>query len=457
MNHLKDAIGKIARPLPRLGLGATPLVEESAGRISPRDGVDQKRAHKDYDALAHDFRDRLWAASPLSGRELRDAAWCLWATTPALADQAAVLRILLKGIERHERRGPGRVLASSYMVSFDRDRPGIEDVSASLRRIADRLGRPWTGLQRDMNLFHWRDGPQAVARRALDRRTSPTAILRDGGLGTLIARSGFAKTCTAAALDQLAGKAHIDADDRLTLVRDLALDDDGRLLFDEHAPLLANALTSPFGDTLPDKKVRDRYLDVLLNLFKDPRLPQHGWTRMPGAAERVRRWLTEQTLRQFLDVVDQVAKERMWKYRRAFWEAVYDQDLISEAWVVFERRGASTARRSFGEKICFAGFDGTVQAGHAVLLLRIGRAVVAEWSHDGRCIIWDDAERAAAPKLYQGRYSPNGLRVPAGPAGNSVFSCVHHGADLYRWQGKVAKKIKEITNTRIPQSAYEVH
>ena len=458
MNHLKDAIGRIAGPLPPLRLEPTPRVVEVASRLPPGDGADQRRPHRDYDALAHDFRDRLSAARSLNGKELRDAAWCLWTTNPALADDPVILATLLERFERHERKPPGRALASSYVTSFEPDRPGIEDVSATLQRIADRLGRPWARLHRDMRLFHMRDGPQTVARQALDRRTPPTAILREGGLSIRNAESDFATACAAAALDQLTGMEVVKADERLDLVRKLALDQDGKLIFDKHAPSVARALVRPFGDGPPPRAVRDRYLDVLLNLFKDPRLPQHGWARMPDEAERVRRWLTEQTLRQFLDVVDRVAEERMWKYRRAFWEAVYQEELISEAWVVFERQGARMARQAFGKDISFAIFDrrGTIQAGHAVLLLRIGRGMVAEWSHNGKCVIWDDADSPDAPILYRRDYSPDELRAAPGPIDDRIFACVHHSASTYGWQKKVAAKIEAITNVRIRQAAYEV-
>ena len=34
-----------------------------------------------------------------------------------------------------------------------------------------------------------------------------------------------------------------------------------------------------------------------------------------------RRWLVKVALDQFLDVIDKLAAERMWRYRRAFWMA----------------------------------------------------------------------------------------------------------------------------------------
>lgn len=196
---------------------------------------------------------------------------------------------------------------------------------------------------------------------------------------------------------------------------------------------------------------------LLLELFKDPRLPGARWSRMPQAADIVRRWLTEQSLRQFLDIVDEVALERMWVYRRAFWEAVYRADLISEAWVVFDDAGSRAARRAFGKDVSFATFDGSVQTGHAVLLLRVGRGLVAEWSHNGKCNIWNDAEDRSAPKLYGPTYSPFNLRSHGDLSlQRSTFAVSHMSHEgPGSWQRKVAAKLHQMTGVRLQPSYWE--
>ena len=460
MSHLKKALRSLeARGLAPIKLSAVPAVTSAAERVPEPDGTGSPSEGKDYDALARAFLARMSTSKQFTSKELRDAAWCLWVTTPALAEHPLALRTTLDRIEGSERKAPGRALASSFIASFMPQRPGIPEASEVLARMAQRLGRPWAELQRELGLFHWRTGPGNVARRALDARTSPTAILRSGGLGALNSQSGYARTCADEALKQLALGATVPPEDRLSLVRNLALGPNGKPIFNEQGPLVADALVLPFGDALPEKHIRDRYLAVLLDLFKDPRLPGGRWSRMPKAAETVRRWLTEQSLRQFLDIVDEVAVERMWVFRRAFWEAVYQEDLISEAWVVFERSGASAARRAYGKDVSFATFDGSVQSGHAVLLLRIGRGVVAEWSHMGKCIIWNDAEAKDAPRLYQDRYSPHLLRAPLATDAidRSVFAVTHwphEGSNS--WQRKVAAKLHQMTGVRISPSRYEI-
>jgi hypothetical protein len=127
---------------------------------------------------------------------------------------------------------------------------------------------------------------------------------------------------------------------------------------------------------------------------------------------------------------------------------------------VFGPLGANAARRAFGKEISFATFNGGLtDKGQAVLLLRIGRAVVAEWSHSGRCIIWNDAEAREAPTLHASTYNAAALRAPNGESSNladPVFAITHSGAESYHWQTKVAGKLHQMTGIRISQSQYQV-
>lgn len=463
MSLLKDAIRSIgSRPLAPLRFPERTAVEAAAARL-PDGTSDGPRKGRNYDEIAGELLRRIGTGEvcpQLTSKEARDAAWCLWATTPALADHPGPLRCILNAVEAAPRQSPGRALAAAYMSAYAPDRAGIQEASAVLERLTARLGRPWTGLHDAYRLFHHREGPDRVARRALAERTSPTAVLRAGGLGALDGRSGFARACTGALLAEIARDAGSEPRDRLALVQRVALGPEGRLLFDEHAPLVADALTKPFRDALPEKDVRDAYLSVLLALFKDPRLYPGNWARMPEAADTVRRWLTEQSLRQFLDIVGRGIQDQqhMWAPRRRFWEAVYEAGLISQAWVVFEPAGQQLARRVFGRTASFGAFGG-VQAGQAVLLLQVGRGLVIEWSHTGRCIIYNDAEAARVPKLYRKEYDAFELRAPDGATdnvGRSVFAVRHWPHEGQNsWQRKVAAKLHQMTGVRLRPEQFE--
>jgi EH_Signature domain len=440
------AISRTAREAEKIGSAAS--------------GSDSPKPSKNYNHVARGILEKVISTGELTRREARDAAWCLWETMPALASNSPTVTSLIKATETSGRRQPFRALASSYMASYAPDRSRIEDISALLMRFAGSMGKPWAPLQDELNLFHVVEGPQNLARMAVERSMSPTEVLSGYGLGAVNAQSGFAKCCIASALEQMRDGKEPRHEVRLQWVKTFALRDGRELLFQEHGPLVADALLLPFGDTTPEGGVSDKFLAILLRLFGDPRSQPAKWTRMREAAAIVRRWLTKQSLRQFLEVVDRTAVARMWKHRRAFWGAVYDRGLISDAWVVFAPLGADVARRTFGKEISFATFDGgSVEKGHAVLLLRIGRGVVAEWSHSGRCIIWNDAEARGAPALHASTYHAAALRSPNGESPNladPVFAITHSGAEVYAWQARVAGKLHQMTGVRISQSQYQV-
>ena len=138
---------------------------------------------------------------------------------------------------------------------------------------------------------------------------------------------------------------HVEPSEHLQKVKTWGLRPDKTIAFEQHRGVLVDALVLPFAEPTPSKQVRDNYLGFLVSNFGDPRLHSGRWTQMPSSGRVVRRWLTDQSLRQFLDVLDDSALEHQWKYRRAFWEAVYRKNLIAEAWVIFDRVGAQRARR----------------------------------------------------------------------------------------------------------------
>jgi EH_Signature domain len=442
-----------------LALPEVSLTARAAERIvSPVSSSEGPKPSLDYNVVAAEIMTKAAATGALTRREARQAAWCLWETDPALASSSRTMASLVKATETSGTKQPFRTLASSYMTSYAPDRKAIGTISALLVRHAHRMGKPWAPLQHDFNLFHVVEGPRNLARIAVERGTSPTEVLSAYGLGAVNAQSGFARYCIAKALEAMRDGQEPRHDVRLRWVKTFALRNERELLFQEHGPLVTDALLIPFGDTAPAEAVTDRFSEILLRLFGDPRLQPARWARMRAAAAIVRRWLTKQSLTQFLEVVDQIAVDRMWKHRRAFWGAVYDQGLILDAWVVFGPKGADVARRAFGKDISFATFSGIVAAGHAVLLLRIGQGVVAEWSHNGRCIIWSDAQARGAPALHAPAYDVAALRASKATSKPtaSVFAIAHSRPESYHWQTRVAEKLEQMTGVGIDQSRYRV-
>src|SRR5690606_18017512 len=100
-----------------------------------------------------------------------------------------------------------------------------------------------------------------------------------------------------------------------------------------------------------------------------------------------------------------------------------------------------------------------IRAGHTVLFLKIGRGIVAEWSHVGACNIWSDADLSDAPKMYKRMYTADEVQLTDSVGtelDSNRFRIWHRKPKRYVWQDKVAAKIQYMTGHRIPQSSYAV-
>ncbi|WP_455269280.1 EH signature domain-containing protein [Rhizobium herbae] len=401
----------------------------------------------------------------LTPKQLRDAIWCLWETKPALAAEPAALAAIVEGVTMSAKRKPFRNLAAVYLVQFRPDRPGLDTVSAVLQRLASKWGDPWASHQQKYTLYDPARGPRNIAAKAITDSVSPTEALKSIDLGALDAQSGFSEEITRNLLVELANGTVFDHARRLEKVKTVALDARGEPLFKSLDLEIAEALMMPFLGKAPERLIKDIFLNFIVSIFRDPRIYPMRWQRFPHIKALVISWLTEQSLRQFLDIVgrtiDDPADAEMWKYRRAFWEAAHRKGIIKGAWVVFADDGALRARHSFGNNAGFGIFGGRggkqIQRTHAVLLLEIGKGVVADWSHDGKVNVWSDAEERGAPKLYLPKYSSADVSISSSRYDQDTpryLVKTHHAPKSYNWQRVVAQRIYQMTNTRLSDSEY---
>ncbi|MBY3186677.1 hypothetical protein HFO24_34365 [Rhizobium laguerreae] len=424
---------------------------------------DPKRKTTSMNEIAERNLAMLRAGMTLSLTELRDSIWCLWNATPALAEHPDVLERIIGAVAESDKRKLFRALATVYLVQFRSDRPGLGRISDTLQRYASRWGEPWAAYQRNYALYDPTLGPKNIANLALRENASPSEVMRSLGFGALDAQSGFTEAITRDLLTELANGAEPDHMRRLAKVRSYALDARDDLIFKGLDIEIAEALMRPFFGKSPERSIKDIFLNLIVAIFKDPRIYPGRWARFPHIKALVISWLTEQSLRQFLDIVGRTIDDRddqkMWRYRRAFWEAAHRKGIIKGAWVVFAEDGARLARKSFGNNADFGTFNGGkgVQRTHAVLLLEVGRGIVADWSHDGKVNIWSDAAEQGAPKLYQRHYSSDEVTISRGRSDVDTpryLVKTHSSPKTYSWQRVVADRIFKMTNTRLHESDY---
>lgn len=438
-----------------------PVPEQSAVQRSTSklpDDIGSLRPPKDYDALSMRLASSLRSGAKLKPRQARDGAWCLWGTREEIAADPKTLEPFLRQLRELKHKGASRALALSYLISFHEDRPGLSAVASALRDLTDILGRPFDGLADRFRIFDTEAGPARVAKAAFENRQSPRDVLAAHGLRMeLVLGGGFVEPCTRLALELTANDRRFPPTDRLKFVEVLSLRLETKgLNYPSHKSLVADALLLPFEQEEPDKEIRDKTLNLLTSIegIGDPRTNGGNWVNMPEARDIAISWLTEQALRQFLDVVQAVNPNPNWHYRRRFWEAMHDNEVITAAWVVLDHMGTGEARRRFGNETRFGVFrSGSVQSGHAVLLLRIGNGVCAEWSFNGKCRFWSDYTSDGAPQLYQTGYDSEFLKTGKRyPPVLEVIHLPHTGRNA--WQHKVASQIGKMTGLRVSARDY---
>jgi len=398
-------------------------------------------------------------------RDINLAPWCLWDGERPIAREDDIFGTLLDYIRSSERKSIFRRLASVYIVRFDPEEAtqpfsALNKVADTLRDLASRLSGPLSDASRHLNLFDPSKAPRIIADIALDRKSSPSQILSDFGIQNLGAESGLAEAAFLAGLDRLKSDKSYSAQARLLVIQSWGTRPNGTIIFDHRRGAYVDALVSPLDGQDVDRTIMESYLKFLIEQFGDPRLRPGRWLPM-NSTPTVLKWLTSLSLRQFLDVVDQGAFDFQWRYRRAFWEAVHRRGLIDDAWVIFDEFGDHTAKKLFDVKAPYARWGGggskQIQRGHAVLLLKIGRGIVAEWSHNGRCNIWHDRTDPTAPHLSKRSYNSDEVRVRSlGTQKFKVSEITHAGSEGYNWQAKVANEIFLLTNMRVMESEYRV-
>ncbi|WGS18961.1 MULTISPECIES: EH signature domain-containing protein [unclassified Bradyrhizobium] len=459
----RDAL-KARRRLPPPLCGPT-AVARLLSTLSARPSGEFAKPTVDLNAVAERFVYQLSRGGEPTVGDWNKITWCIWTTKPAIAEYNGALEAVLARVAEMRRKRPYRQLASVYLMEFAPNRPQLDRISYVLSSFAPVAGEPWIGLNARYDIFNGAARIVQLAQAALGKQLNVQAFLETIGLSSSFAEGEFAAFMHAAGLKILQGAPIVAAPERLDIIRRWCLGPDDRLIFPVWRKEMARALTLPFGNALPAQADRDLISNFLVGRFGDPRINGAQWIGLDDVADILKRWLTEQSLRQFFDVVDRIAPDGAWKYRRKFWLAFHNHGLIRNAWVVFGEDGAAEARSAFGREAPFGVFNyggrKAVQRGHAVLLLDFGQCIVADWSYNGFCNIWPNNSRAKPPGLNLRAYSSDDVRRPV-PTDRTEQSLTRHdifghgGSENYVWQNRVARRLQELTGVRIPQSEYTV-
>jgi hypothetical protein len=406
----------------------------------------------DYRSLLQKLREVAisGAVRDLTYREMRLAASCLFEGSPNLADNKPFLEVYLDSLRSLHSRLTLKRLIYSYLLHFHPKNDAIRRIGEFLQDAVSRVNWDWRERAQLYRLFDPSQAPQQLASLAAES-TSPRKELEKAGLSGQLLYGGLTAYVYLNSLNiiqrKLATEPSIeDVNRAIAWVQG----DDGKLLFLAQRGHLANALLLPFAENDPNDEIQRRVQNFFLEQFGDPRIDQAPWISVEETAIDVMvRWIAQATLEQFLKVVDRVAARQQWDYRRSFWGAYIERRVVTNSWVAFGSSGAQVAKQLSKDatgkmSLRYAALEGAA-SDQAVLLLRIGDLVVADWSHNGRLRIWRRGNENA-PEFHRPHYLAQNLRT------NSDFDTVHLPPD--GWQARAEAYIRKHTNIRLAEKDY---
>lgn len=342
-------------------------------------------------------------------------------------------------------------LLREFLYHYPLSAPSFDEYRESLEQLL-LLEAPSTRLWRQRAQHYSlleRDGPKRFA--FIWKSAPDTAhILGDAGLTGQLARCGFLREVQREALAAIQQELSAQHCGVHNLERVFALlEHEGQLRFDSDRGQMADALLLPFRSETPAADVKESIMRFLLRHLRHPQLEDHRWIGASQDAKNVMlRWLVGQTLEAFFWILDQTAKDAHWRYRRAFWRAYLDRDVIKDAWIVLGSRARELARSRLPELNGHYGLLRGVGGNQSVLLLRISGTsdlIIAEWSHDGACRIWESTSELR-PRLYEKEYTRADL------ATGEAYD--HRGSEKGAWQEKISRIIYKHTFIHVRPSEY---
>lgn len=385
----------------------------------------------------------------LSRRDLRRLVHDMWADPRCNHIAASALDAAFVS----EARSVERTLVMAYLRHFPIQHGSFHALRQAVASLAERNDWPWRDRGRTWQLWDERGGPVLLG-RALLETDNPSAALNSAGLDGDLMQGSFVSEAIGRACEFATGKQGADAELIGKRLLSLAADHPTGKLDVQ----LVKALLWPWRANAPSDSYKKSLLKFLVGRFGDPRFQEAKWESLAheigdgfgaGILSLLRRWLTEQTVRQFFDIVGFTTNDTaQWAERRAFWEGYLDAGLIHDAWFALgtdaEQLIKSKTSDLSGHYANITGGRQYADPSHSSLILAIDGLRIAEWSHNGACRFWLADDRQA-PQPYKKQYF--GIQLRAMNGGKGFEYIPHQGG----WQNRFAAKVVEITGRTHPR------
>ncbi len=391
--------------------------------------------------------------SSLSRKDLRDICRVFFLPPRPPGREPELRDGIISAVWQLKRKPALYGLLDSYM---DIAKTGDEDARILGRRLREILTQiehessvVWKKRDKDFAIFDMDRAPREIAKVILDGNREPSIVLSDAGLDNPhrqkggLAITAFTEACRIAMKSKRENAVRLQK-----ILSDWAHLHGEKFSYPEVWTEYSAALLSPWDSVRPEEEHKRWITERLLNVAGDPRTNPAQWR---GLKERhamaygvILRWLTQDSFRQFFDIVTKMTDRLdMWEARRIFWTKYLNAEHISEAWVVFGEEGARLAKeaasRSDDKALLNFGKHNERRgrtSRHTALLMRIGDITIAEWSHNGAWNMWRRGSNT--PVLYKKFYEADELM-------EGDERCVHNGD----WERKIRHIILHETGERI--------
>ena len=189
------------------------------------------------------------------------------------------------------------------------------------------------------------------------------------------------------------------------------------------------------------KGLRQPVQSYIFREWEDPRLAggDVSWREVSDEAKRIfTKWITEEDLRFFFDVVAQACNDRKFAYRKAFWLAYFEH--ISFCRPVL-RRNVHNLLRNNPQALEYyrerqpARLTGGAPDQHA-FIIQMGNHTFVEFSTAAACYVYDDTSRPF--ELGDSEYHMGELRNQS----LAKHRVNHIGSERYYWQRKFERWIR---------------
>ncbi|EGO65559.1 EH signature domain-containing protein [Acetonema longum] len=368
-------------------------------------------------------------------REIKLLPWVIYSQQPPRVIDDDYFRSDILQVLRENWQISLRAFIAAYLMKFELPAAGQEAV----RRELENLVRGYAGNRTSLSKWRRRsdtlfvtDALPVTARLLGEGPKPAAAVLEQLGFDSRFATSGFLRQAVVRALETLV-KSYPRFLERLPALvtrQDLTGKDVAR--FDDIAVQTAGTFIVRAGPQAP-AKVRDLLCCLYLRILGDPDAAagRFYWRKVsPKAAAVMTGWIIRLDLEMFFSLLGRLEERRRANmYRYAFWQAFLPY--ISQTWLAISPGLKNMSQEDgTGEYLASRRPARLVssQLGQALLLIRLGDYVFAQWSQEQRIMVWT----ADALPLGREAYGKEWLRTPPLAAWD-----ISKGTETYLWQRQI--------------------